>query len=344
MTVLRKLRELGNVSEVIMDITHGLNYMPTMMLRYASLAVYTYVTTSSTEKLTVKVVDSEPYTPQLRDYDITLGIRDVSAENLGKAYSLYKTLSMPSINTVGTLNKTVRKSSLVALDALHNGTYTLLPLLPINEALDWLDKALDLNRALRVVIDGNEARRTVMISHAEARGIGREAWLETVVSMHSLLTIAAHIRNELTSDVEAKPPSDKYVVITSLRRLREVTNKYTYISGIRELVNTEINNAIGTVREVLDKGYAKQLTNKWIKYSKLKDFIQGNMTIKPPLEEQWDVMQGSDYRNVIAHAGLDKENTALQIDRDNPDPHNAKIAIHKELTDIVYRSINHKPS
>ncbi|MGC8607513.1 MAG: CRISPR-associated DxTHG motif protein [Vulcanisaeta sp.] len=124
MTVLRKLRELGDISEVIMDITHGLNYMPTMMLRYASLAVYTYVITSSTEKLTVKIVDSEPYTPQLRDYDITLGIRDVSAENLGKAYSLCKALSMLSINTVGTLNEAVRKSGLVALDALHNGTHT----------------------------------------------------------------------------------------------------------------------------------------------------------------------------------------------------------------------------
>ncbi len=194
-----------------------------------------------------------------------------------------------------------------------------------------------------MVIDGNEARRTVVMNHAEARSVGGETWLETVVSMHSLLTIAPHIRNELTSNAKAKPPSDKYVVITSLRRLREVTNKYTYISGIRELVNTEINNAIGTVREVLDKGYAKQLTNKWIKYSKLKDFVQGNMPIKPLLEERWDVMQGSDYRNVIAHAGLDKENTALRIDRDNPDPHSAKIAIHRELADIVYRSINHKP-
>ncbi|MGC8607512.1 MAG: hypothetical protein ACP5L5_08150 [Vulcanisaeta sp.] len=194
-----------------------------------------------------------------------------------------------------------------------------------------------------MVIDGNGAKRTVVISHAEARGVGGEAWLETVVSMHSLLTIAAHIRDELTSNVEAKPPSDKYVVVTNLGRLREVANKYTYISGIRELVNTEINNATNTVKVVLASSHAKQLTNKWIKYSKLKDFVQGNMPIKSLLEERWDVMQGSDYRNVIAHAGLDKENTALRIDRDNPDPHSAKIAIHRELVDVVYRSINRKP-
>lgn len=276
------LYELGklvldkNYDEIILDLTHGINFMPSLTLRVAyRLASLLLLAHKELGEVKLLVYNSDPYKRAraieeriIPEIKINLVVKDIvkNIQLVHRIPSPVKQVRKPSDTVIDRVKKLVDEY-FEAVRSAYSALYYPLPLAlatTVNNAkspLEIMDKIIEL--WLETIEVGDRVVNRILSLNPDA--------------LYLLLLVEA-TRRRLQGIVEYP---------TSIKTLKEIAEVYSAINqSYHPLITIEIGQ--------LEKKLSVITTNNWVRYCDL-------------YEEKCKDVKTPDKRIMIAHAGLQKE-------------------------------------
>jgi len=288
-----------DVETVILDISHGVNFMPVLGFRAVVEALKLYLVSSGKDKIRLIVFNSDPMIPgtptdiprninivYCREFireevlaEISQSMRELNITSKDKPYIMLKKEKPPDNarkldEICSNIYKSILKPAMIILRSIDRGLP--LPLVYTLEELRDIEPSKVHAQLIRVVVDllKNRVVRNVgdriIVEHNIALGDAVELYLELLVMLNTLIDYSKE-KLKFIGKSFSYAGKEERIRMYSLDDLWRFSEKYMVSRVARELVSNEVSNIKDRIR--LYKGLCNEL-NKPVPYSCIYDFTE----------------------------------------------------------------------